>query len=91
MAVIHISRTEAASNFDRVIARAGSGDEIIIDDGDSTVVLRRAVRKPGRLLSEILASAEARGSNATLDADFGRDLEEVIESHCEPLDPPAWD
>jgi hypothetical protein len=27
----------------------------------------------------------------TLDGDFGRDLEEIINSHREPLNPPAWD
>jgi hypothetical protein len=28
---------------------------------------------------------------ATLDTDFGRDLEEAINSHRDPLDPPARD
>jgi hypothetical protein len=91
MAVIHISRTEAASDFEGLIARVGMGDEIIIDDSASPVVMKRAARQPGRLLSEIIASAEARGSSVTLDEDFGRDLEDIINSHREPLDPPAWD
>jgi len=91
MAVIHISRTEAASDFEGLIARVGMGDEIIIDDDASTVVMKRAARQPGRFLSEIIASAEARGSSATLDEDFGRDLDDIINSHREPLDPPAWD
>lgn len=91
MAVIHISRTEAAHDFDGLIARVTDGDEIIIDDSTFPVVMTRASRQPGRLLSEIIASAEAHGSSATLDEDFGRDLEDVINSHREPLDPPAWD
>jgi hypothetical protein len=90
MAVIHISRTEAANDFDGLIARAGQGDEVIIGDAPP-VVLKRAVREPGRYLSEIIASAERRASTVTLDGDFGRDLEEVINSHREPLDPPSWD
>lgn len=90
MAVIHISRAEAASNFDGLMARAANGDEILIDDA-SPVLMKRAVREPGRFISEIIASAEARGSNATLDEDFGRDLEDIINSHREPLDPPVWD
>ena len=44
MAVIHISRAEAANDFDGLIARAGMGDEIIIGDA-SPVVLKRAVRQ----------------------------------------------
>jgi hypothetical protein len=42
-------------------------------------------------LSESIALAEARGSTATLDQDFARDLEAVIDSHRDPLNPPAWD
>jgi hypothetical protein len=26
-----------------------------------------------------------------MDADFARDIEAAIESHREPLEPPAWD
>jgi hypothetical protein len=44
-----------------------------------------------RLLSESLRLAKEHGSKATLDGDFERDLEEIINSHREPLNPPAWD
>src|SRR5207249_8640202 len=44
-----------------------------------------------RLLSESLRLAREHGSTVTLDGDFGRDLEEIINSHREPLSPPAWD
>jgi len=54
-------------------------------------VLRSAEPHPGRLLSESIALAETHGSTVTLDGDFGRDLEEIINSHREPLNPPAWD
>jgi hypothetical protein len=30
-------------------------------------------------------------SNATIDADFAKDVEAAVESHREPLEPPAWD
>jgi antitoxin (DNA-binding transcriptional repressor) of toxin-antitoxin stability system len=92
MAVIHISRTEAASNFDGLISRAGSGDEILIES-DARVVARLL---PGdaprpRLLSESLQILKQRGSTVILDGGFERDLEEVIASHRGPLNPPAWD
>jgi hypothetical protein len=55
-------------------------------------VLRAAVPAgPGRLLSEVIAAAETRGSSALLDGSFARDLEEVLQSHHEALNPPAWD
>jgi hypothetical protein len=37
-----------------------------------------------------LRLAKEHGSFATLDADFARDAEAAINSHREPLDPPAW-
>jgi hypothetical protein len=55
-------------------------------------VLRAAVPAgPGRLLSEIIAVAEIRGSSVLLDGSFARGLEEVIHGHQESLNPPAWD
>lgn len=90
--VIHISKTEAASNFDSLLERVRSGAEIVIEhDARPLAVLRSAEPYVGRLLSESIALAEARGSTVTLDGDFARDLEEVINSHREPLKPPAWD
>jgi hypothetical protein len=45
----------------------------------------------GTAKTESIALAEAHRSTVTLDGDFGRDLEEIINSHREPLNPPAWD
>jgi hypothetical protein len=44
-----------------------------------------------RLLSESLRVAKERGSSATVDGDFGYDLEAVVSSHGQPLTPPAWE
>jgi len=90
--VIHISEAEAASNFADVLARVRAGAEIVIDGHEPVVVaVRPAKPEPGRLLSESIALAEAHGSTVTLDGDFARDLEDIINSHREPLNPPAWD
>lgn len=92
MAVVHISRAEAANNFDGLLARAANGDEIHIESGADVVakLLPGDPVKP-RLLSESLKILTERGAKVTLDGDFGRDLEEIIRSHREPLSPPAWD
>lgn len=92
MAVIHISRTEAADDFDTLITRASKGDEILIESSAGIIakLLPGDVPRP-RLLSESLRILNERGSTVTLDPDFGRDLEEIINGHSEPLDPPAWD
>lgn len=90
--VIHVSEAEAASDFASLMARVRAGAEVVIEDNAQPVaVLRSAEPQPGRLLSESIALAEAHGSTVTLDGDFGRDLEEIINSRREPLNPPAWD
>ena len=75
------------------MAHVRLGAEVVIENETRAVaVVRPAVPAgPSRLLSEIIAAAESCGSSALLDGDFARDLEEVINSHPEPLDPPAWD
>jgi antitoxin (DNA-binding transcriptional repressor) of toxin-antitoxin stability system len=90
--VIHISEAEAASNFADVLARVRAGAEVVIDGHEPVVVsVRPSKAEPGRLLSESISLAEAHGSTVTLDGDFARDLEAIINSHREPLNPPAWD
>jgi antitoxin (DNA-binding transcriptional repressor) of toxin-antitoxin stability system len=92
MAVIHISRSEAANDFDGLIARAGKGDEILIESNARVVARLLPGDEPRpRLLSESLRILKERGSTVTLDGDFGRDLEDVIIGHREPLNPPKWD
>jgi len=91
--VIHISEAEAATtNVATLLAHVRAGAEVVIEnDARPVAVLRSAEPHPGRLLSESIALAEAHGSTVTLDGDFARDLEEIIDCHREPLNPPAWD
>jgi antitoxin (DNA-binding transcriptional repressor) of toxin-antitoxin stability system len=92
MAVIHISRIDAAGDFDGLMTRAANGDEILIES-DARVVARLLpadLSRP-RLLSESLRILKERGSAVTLDGAFGRDLEDIVNGHLEPLNPPAWD
>ena len=89
--VIHISEAEAANNFAEVLARVRAGVEIVIGDEARSVAVVRFAEPHVRLLSESLRLAKEHASTATLDEDFARDLEAVINSHREPLNPPAWD
>jgi hypothetical protein len=45
----------------------------------------------GRKISEVIASMNATGAHAVLDEDFARDVEEAIQLHTQPWDPPSWD
>ena len=91
--VIHISEEEAARDFAGLMARVRAGAEVVIESKSGKLPL--AVVRPAephvRLLSESLRLAKEHASTATLDGDFARDLEAAINSHREPLNPPAWD
>ena len=91
--VIRISEAEAATtNVATLLVHVRAGAEVVIENGARPVaVLRSAEVHPGRLLSESIALAEAHGSTVTLDGDFGRDLEEIINSRHEPLNLPSWE
>jgi len=92
MSTIHISRTDAANDFDDMILRASQGDEFVIEENVSPVaVLRPAAREHTRLLSETLRILQERGSTVTLDDEFGRDLTNIINSRREPMIDPKND
>jgi len=92
MATIHIPETEAARNFAAVMAHVRAGADVAIEDhGETVALVSRPMKRPGLLLSEIIARLEARGSTATVDEEFARDVEAAIAAHPEPLNPPIWD
>ena len=86
-----VSEAEAASDFPSLLARVRAGAEIVIERDAEAVAVIRPGMPHVRLLSASLRLAKERASNATLDGDFGRDLEAVVSSHREPITPPAWD
>ena len=89
--VIRISAEEAARNFADVLARVRAGAEVVIESGKLPVAVLRPAEPNVRLLSESLRLAKEHASTATLDPDFAKDVEAAIESHREPLNPPAWE
>jgi antitoxin (DNA-binding transcriptional repressor) of toxin-antitoxin stability system len=92
METIHIPEAEAARNFAALMASVRAGAEVMIEDqGETIAVVSRPMKRPGRLLSEVIALLEAQGSTATVDEGFARDVEAAIAAHREPLEAPAWD
>ena len=90
--VIHVSDAEATKDFASLLERVRAGEEVVIEhDAHPVAFVRPAAEPPTRLLSESLRIARERGSTVTLDEDFGRDVEDGINSHREPLNPPEWD
>jgi antitoxin (DNA-binding transcriptional repressor) of toxin-antitoxin stability system len=67
-----------------------AGAEIIIEDNSEPVAVVHPAQPVGRSISECIALLP-ENSTATIDPDFARDVEMDIDSHREPLNPPAWD
>ena len=89
--VIHISDAEATNDFGSLLERVRAGAEVVIEHDARPIAVVRPAEARGRLLSESIALAESHASTVTLDGGFARDLEEIINSHREPLSPPKWD
>ena len=88
--VIHISEAEAARDFATVLARVCAGAEIIIERDAQPVAVVHPAGPVRRSISECIALLP-EDSTAVIDPDFARDVEAAVESHREPLNPPAWD
>ncbi len=91
MAQVHMSEAEVARDFKAALERVRQGTEVVIEEDARPVAILRPVPRTGRLISECIARAKARGSKATLDEGFAADVEEAVRSHQEPWDPPSWD
>ena len=88
--VIHISDAEAASDFASLLDRVRAGAEIVIEHDARPVAVLHAAEPLRRTISECIALLP-EDSTATIDPDFAKDVEAAVESHREPLNPPAWD
>lgn len=88
--VIHISDAEAASDFAALLDRVRTGAEIVIEHDARPVAVLHAAEPVRRTISECIALLP-EDSTATIDPDFAKDVEGAVESHREPLSPPAWD
>jgi hypothetical protein len=89
---LRITEGELARDVRGVLAKVEQGSEVIIEHEDHRpVAIIRAPHRSGRPITEILEEAKRGNSTATLDEQFGRDLEEIIAGHQHPWDPPSWD
>lgn len=82
---------EVTRDFAAVLDKVRAGVEIVVEQDHHPIAVIRSTREKGRLLSECIALAEARGSTATLDEGFMKDVEEGIASRSKPWNPPSWE
>jgi hypothetical protein len=91
MAELHMSEADVAKDFAAVLEKVvRQGIDVVVEHDRQPVAVLRSALPPRRKISEVLALMP-KNSTATMDADFARDVQAAIESHREPLEPPAWD
>jgi antitoxin (DNA-binding transcriptional repressor) of toxin-antitoxin stability system len=90
MATVHMTDAEVAADFPAVLEKVRQGAEIVVEHNHEPVAVLRPAVPLRRKLSEVLARM-SKDSSAVMDANFARDVQAVIDSHREPLEPPAWD
>ena len=88
--VVHLTAIETIRDIASILERVEQGAEVIVEKDRRPVAVIQPAPRPGRMLSECISLAEAHGSTVTLDEEFGKDLEEIIQSRREPL-ASRWD
>ncbi len=91
MATLHITESDLARDTHAVLERVQSGTEVVIEKDHRAIAVIKPPQPVGRMISEVIADLEARGSQATMDDDFARDIEEGIRAQREPWNPPSPD
>jgi antitoxin (DNA-binding transcriptional repressor) of toxin-antitoxin stability system len=91
MSTVYMSENEVAANFAGVLEKIRNGIEVIVEQDHRPVAVIRAPKRSGRLLSECIALAKARGSTVTLDEGFAKDVEDGIRERNKPWNPPSWE
>jgi antitoxin (DNA-binding transcriptional repressor) of toxin-antitoxin stability system len=91
MAQVHMTEAEVARDLHEVLAKVQRGVEVVVEQDHRPVAVIRSPLPEGRLLSECIALAESRGSTATLDEGFMKDVEEGIASRSQRWSPPTWE
>jgi antitoxin (DNA-binding transcriptional repressor) of toxin-antitoxin stability system len=92
MATLRITEAELARDLGAVLAQVQQGCEVIIEQEDHRpVAVISSPHRSGRPITDILRQARLQNSTATLDEDFGKDLQEIIAQNQRPWNPPSWD
>jgi antitoxin (DNA-binding transcriptional repressor) of toxin-antitoxin stability system len=86
-----MSEDELARDVHAVLAKVQQGVEVVIEQDHRPVAVIKPSQPEGRMISDIVADLNARGSIATMDDDFARDIEEGIRAQRQPWNPPSWD
>jgi len=88
---LHISESEAvATDLATLLARVRAGAEIVIEKDNLPVAVLHPAEPVRRTITECIALLP-EDSAATIDPEFAKDVALAVDSHREPLTPPARD
>ena len=90
MGALRITEAELARDVHGVLAKVQEGIEVIVEQEHRPVAVIKTPLPKGRLLSESIALAEARGTTAVPDEGFMKDVEEGIAERSKPWNPSTW-
>jgi hypothetical protein len=91
MATLHMTESEAARDLHAVLVKVQQSGEVIVERDHRPVAVIRSPLVKGRLLSECIALAEARGTTAIPDEGFMQDVAEGIAERSKPWNQPSWE
>ena len=90
MPTVRITEAELARDVHAVLSKVQEGVEVIVEQDHHPVAIIRAPLPKGRMVSESIALAVARGTTAIPDEGFMKDVEEGIAERSKPWNPPTW-
>ena len=86
-----MTENEMARDLHAVLVKVREGAEVVVEEDHRPVAVIHSPLVKGRLLSECIALAEARGTTAIPDEDFMKDVAEGIAERSKPWNPPSWE
>lgn len=91
MSTVRITETEFARDVHAMLEKVQQGTEVVIEHDHRPIAVIRRPERAGRLISECIALAEARGTTAIPDEGFMKDVEDGIRERSQPWNPPSWE
>jgi hypothetical protein len=91
MPELHMTEADVAKDFAAVLEKIRLGAEVIVERDAAPIAVIKFPEFRGRPIDDCIELARAYDSHVTPDEDFGKDVEEFINSHREPLTPPSWE
>ena len=89
--MLAVPEAELVRDIHAILAKVQQGIEVVVEQNHRPVAVIKPSQPGGRMISEVVAELEARGSTAVMDDDFAHDIEEGIKAQRQPWNPPSWE